>query len=1101
VGVEDNFFDLGGHSIKAIALVGALRAEGFEAAVGDVFRHRTVAGLATALRASAGTPAAEPAVVAPFGLIPEEDRAKLPEGLADAFPLAQVQLGMLVEMLADDGLNKYHNTTTFRIRDGRAFDAGALEQAARALVERHEMLRASFALEGYSVPLQLIHPSAEIPVTVHDLRGQDEESQAAARREHVVGERAATFDLERPPLLRVSALVESDEAWWLSVSVCHPITEGWSHRSLLSEVVEGYLRVRGGESLPAPEPPAVRYADFVAAERASLESDEDRGYWRGVIEGHAKFELPSGWGGDETPRPAHTVRVPLADLAPALRAAASDTGTSLKAVLHAAHLKVMSLLTPEEAFHTGLVCSGRPEILGAERVYGMYLNTVPFAFRSGARTWRELVRQVYDQEAALWPHRRFPMPVMQRELADGSRLLDVRFSYLDLKDAQAESDIVDADSGMGEGATEFGLAIAARASGLLLTADPRRLTPAAVDRLASMYRAVLEAVAQDVDGSAESTYLPGGERELVLSSWNDTVTPVREVSVSELIAERAAESPGAVAVEAKGLRLTFGELEDRANRLAGVLRSRGAGAESSVAVLLDRSVDLVVALLAVWRAGAGYVPLDPMLPRERVEGMLADAGVSVAVTSAAYVDRFTVDVVRVDEDHPEAGWLPSVDLDALAYTIFTSGSTGRPKGVQVTHRSLVNHVDWAVRELASCGSGGAPVFSSVAFDLVVPNVWAPLAAGQRVWLFDGELTELGRELAEAGPFSFLKLTPGHLDVIGSQLSDNQVRGLTTRIVVAGEALPGALVERWRQLLGAGRIFNEYGPTEATVGTCVFPIEAPFDGVVPIGRPLPNVHMRVLDAELRPVPVGVVGELYVGGLGVARGYTGDSPRSAERFLPDPHGEPGTRIYRTGDLARWRADGAVEFLGRIDDQVKVRGYRIELGEIRAALIAHPKVSDAAVTVTDDQRLVAYVVGGADDLRDALGSVLPEYMIPSTYIELDSIPLTANGKLDRRALPDPEAGAADTYIAPRSEVEESIAAIWGQVLGLDKVGVEDNFFDLGGHSILAVRLISRLQTEYDLDLPVRVAFERPTVAQLAVEIEDRVRAEIDALLTDAR
>ncbi|WP_406165812.1 amino acid adenylation domain-containing protein [Streptomyces sp. NBC_00996] len=1085
VGVEDNFFDLGGHSIKAIALVGALRAEGFEAAVSDVFRHRTVAGLATALSASAGTPAAEPAVVAPFGLIPEEDRAKLPEGLADAFPLAQVQLGMLVEMLADDGLNKYHNTTTFRIRDGRAFDAGALEQAARALVERHEMLRASFALEGYSVPLQLIHPSAEIPVTVHDLRGQDEESQAAARREHVVGERAATFDLERPPLLRVSALVESDEAWWLSVSVCHPITEGWSHRSLLSEIVEGYLRVRGGESLPAPEAPAVRYADFVAAERASLESDEDRGYWRGVIERHAKFELPSGWGGDETPRPAHTVRVPLADLAPALRAAASDTGTSLKAVLHAAHLKVMSLLTPEEAFHTGLVCSGRPEILGAERVYGMYLNTVPFAFRSGARTWRELVRQVYDQEAALWPHRRFPMPVMQRELADGSRLLDVRFSYLDLKDAQAESDIVDADSGMGEGATEFGLAIAARASGLLLTADPRRLTPAAVDRLASMYRSVLESMAADVDGDAEQVVLPGGERELVLSSWNDTAASVRGVSVSELIAERAAESSGAVAVEAKGLRLTFGELDARANRLAGVLRSRGVGAESSVAVLLDRSVDLVVALLAVWRAGAGFVPLDPVLPVDRVAGMLADAGVSVAVTSGVYADRFAVDVVRVDEDHPEAGWLPSVDLDSLAYTIFTSGSTGRPKGVQVTHRSLVNHVDWAVRELASCGSGGAPVFSSVAFDLVVPNVWAPLVAGQRVWLFDGELTELGRELAEAGPFSFLKLTPGHLEVIGGQLSDDQVRGLTTRIVVAGEALPGALVERWRRLLGDGRLLNEYGPTEATVGTCVFPVAEAHEGVVPIGRPLPNMTMRVLDARRQPVPVGVVGELYVGGAGVARGYVGDAVRTAQRFLPDPYGEPGSRMYRTGDLVRWRADGAVEFLGRIDDQVKVRGYRIELGEIRAALIAHPKVADAAVTVTDDQRLVAYVVGGDPDaLGEWLSGTLPEYMVPSLFIELDRIPLTANGKLDRRALPDAEATTADTYIAPRSEVEESIAGIWGRVLGLDKVGVEDNFFDLGGHSIKAIALVGALRAE-GFEAAVSDVFRHRTVAGLATAL----------------
>ncbi|WP_218835023.1 non-ribosomal peptide synthetase [Streptomyces sp. Tue6028] len=1088
VGVEDNFFDLGGHSIKAIALVGALRAEGFEAAVGDVFRHRTVAGLATALGTSEGTPAQDVPVVAPFALIPDADRAALPAGLVDAFPLAQVQLGMLVEMLADDGRNKYHNTTTFRIRDGRAFDADALHQAAQALVTRHEMLRASFALEGYSVPLQLIHPSAEIPVTVHDLRGQDEEHQAAARRAHVVAERAAAFDLERPPLLRVSALVESDEAWWLSVSVCHPITEGWSHRSLLSEIVENYLRLRSGGALPEPEAPAVRYADFVAAERASTESDGDRAYWRDVIEGHAKFELPAGWSGGATAGPARTVRVPLADLAPALRAAARDTGTSLKAVLHAAHLKVMSLLTPEESFHTGLVCSGRPEILGAERVYGMYLNTVPFAFRRGARTWRDLVRQVYDQEAALWPHRRFPMPVMQRELADGSRLLDVRFSYLDLKDAQAESDIVDADSGMGEGATEFGLAVAARAAGLLLTADPGRLTHEAVDRLAAMYRAVLEAMARDVDGSAESTYLPCEERELVLSSWNDTGVAVPGLSVPELVAVRGVESPGVVAVEAAGRSLTFGELDRRADRLAQALRGAGVGVGSSVAVLLDRSVDLVVALLGVWRAGAGFVPLDPVLPGERVAGMLADAGVEVAVTSAAYVDRFGVEVVRADVEHPPvSGSLPSVDLDGLAYTVFTSGSTGRPKGVQVSHRSLVNHVDWAVRELASCGSGGAPVFSSVAFDLVVPNVWAPLVAGQRVWLYDGELTELGSALAGAAPFSFLKLTPGHLEVIGAQLSDEEIRVLTSRIVVAGEALPGALVERWRGLLGDGRVWNEYGPTEATVGTCVFPVEASHEGVVPIGRPLPNMTMRILDARQEPVPVGVIGELYVGGIGVARGYVGDPARTAQRFVPDPFGEPGARMYRSGDLARWRSDGAVEFLGRIDDQVKVRGYRIELGEIRAALTAHADVADAAVVVTDDQRLIAYVVGGDPDaLGECLNGTLPEYMVPSAFVQLDAIPLTANGKLDRRALPDPEAVATDTYVAPRSATEERIAEVWGQVLGLDKVGVEDNFFDLGGHSIKAIALVGALRAE-GFEAAVSDVFRHRTVAGLATALGD--------------
>ncbi|WP_158858044.1 AMP-binding protein, partial [Streptomyces sp. NRRL B-1347] len=302
------------------------------------------------------------------------------------------------------------------------------------------------------------------------------------------------------------------------------------------------------------------------------------------------------------------------------------------------------------------------------------------------------------------------------------------------------------------------------------------------------------------------------------------------------------------------------------------------------------------------------------------------------------------------------------------------------------------------------------------------------------------------------------------------------------------------------LLGDGQVVNEYGPTEATVGTCVYPLEEEFAGVVPIGRPLPNMVMRVLDGGMRPVPVGVVGELFVGGTGVARGYAGRPGLTAERFLPDPYGGSGERLYRTGDLVRWRADGAVEFVGRIDDQVKVRGYRIELGEIRAALVAQPSVSDAAVIVSDEQQLIAYVVGGSEGLAEALGEVLPQYMVPSVFVDLDAIPLTANGKVDRRALPDPGATVTDTYVAPRSEVEARIAEVWSQILVVDKIGADDNFFERGGHSILAVRLISRLQDEFDLDLPVRVAFERPTVAGLAQEIEDRVRAEIEALLAPA-
>ncbi|MEW2531119.1 condensation domain-containing protein, partial [Streptomyces sp. NPDC047071] len=591
--------------------------------MGDVFRHRTVAGLAAALGTGGGAP--EPEGTAPFALLDPSDRERLPDGLVDAFPLAQVQLGMLVEMLADDGRNRYHNTTTFRIKDGRPFDRAALVSAGRAVVERHEMLRASFDLEGYSAPLQLIHADAALPVTVHDLRDRSAGEQETFRREHIVSERALPFALDHAPLLRISALVESDEAWWLSVSVCHPITEGWSHRSLLSEIVEGYLTLRADGELPPRETPDVRYADFVAAEIASLASEDDRAYWRDVIDGHGTFELPSALGDPEAAgRDAHTLRVPLDDLAPTLRARASETGTSLKAVLHAAHLKVMSQLTPEDAFSTGLVCSGRPEAVGAERVYGMYLNTVPFAHCRGARTWRELIGQVFEQEGALWPHRRFPMPVMQRELGDGSRLLHVRFSYLDLSDAQTDSDIVDADSGMGEGATEFGLAVAARAGGLLLTVDPSAVTRANLTRLAAMYRAALEAIAADADGDAETTLLPHGERERVLRAWGgaESVVAVSGVSVPELVARQVVRAPDSVAVECGEQRLSYVELDVAANRLAHRLRADGIGVGSSVAVLLDRSVELMVALLGVWRAGAGYVPMDPVLPSERIAAMV-----------------------------------------------------------------------------------------------------------------------------------------------------------------------------------------------------------------------------------------------------------------------------------------------------------------------------------------------------------------------------------------------------------------------------------------------------------------------------------------------
>ncbi|MBT2491914.1 amino acid adenylation domain-containing protein [Streptomyces sp. ISL-96] len=1086
VSVEDGFFDVGGHSIRAVTLVGRLRAAGYDLAVRDVFEYRTVARLAE-LVTGRPAPAAVHSAVEPFELVADEDRAKLPEGLADAYPLSQVQLGMVVEMLTDDGRHPYHNVTSFRIRDEQAFSAPALRAAAALVAARHDVLRTSVDLAAYSVPMQLVHATAELPVGVRDLTDLGEEELLASLREFTATERADIFDLTKAPLLRLHAHIAGDGSWWLTNTECHAILDGWSHHSFLMEVLEEYRRIRDGE--PVAEPvdgtgtAAARFADFVAAELDTLASDESREYWRNIVDSHARLVVPTAWAGDpQDDGQPYRVPVPFHDLEDRLRALATKAGASLKSVLHAAHLKTLSLITEEDRFFSGLVCNARPEVLGADRVYGMHLNTLPFAHDRTARTWRELVAQVFAREIELWTHRAYPMPVIQRELSDGERLIDMRFSYHDFD--QVDRDRVDYLASIDDSPTEFPLGVSARIGHLVLTASPRALSRAGTDRLAAMLRDVLEAMASDPDGSARESHLPEQERRRQLVEWNDSSYEAESASVLELFEAQAVRTPGSVAVRGSDVSLTYGELDVWANRIAHCLRARGVVAESRVAVRLDRGPELIASLLGVWKAGAAYVPVDVSYPAERVAAIVGTSGAKVLL------DEPGLPV----EGFPATAPSRVGDLDGLAYVIFTSGSTGTPKGVEVPHRGLVNHVAWAARELASRGTGGAPLFSSVAFDLVVPNLWAPLVTGQSVHTVPQsvDMADLGRHLAAEAPYSFIKLTPGHLEILGHQLDATAVASLAEVVVVAGEALPGEVANRWLELLGPGALINEYGPTEASVGSCTFPVtEGQPSEVVPIGRPLPNMTMYVLDGWLEPVPVGGVGELYVGGTGVARGYASRPDLTAERFLPDPYaGEPGARFYRTGDLVRQREDGNVEFLGRSDDQVKIRGFRVELGEVQAVLAEHPAVREAFVTAhqptSGDKQLAAYHVSDERDVHDLAAYCalrLPDYMIPATFTALEAMPLTANGKVDRHALPTPDhdtQGAQDTCIAPRTDTEEQIAAVWRKVLERERVSVHDDFFDIGGHSIRAVALVGGLRAA-GFDIGVRDVFEYRTVARL--------------------
>jgi amino acid adenylation domain-containing protein len=627
----------------------------------------------------------------------------------------------------------------------------------------------------------------------------------------------------------------------------------------------------------------------------------------------------------------------------------------------------------------------------------------------------------------------------------------------------------------------------------------------------------------------EATPLPTAREPMQpLEEWNETAAALPPLCAQQLFEEQAAAHPDAVALVHDGQSMSYGQLNQRANQMACLLRQQGIGPDRLVGVCLPRCPELVAALLGVWKAGGAYVPLDPAHPTERLLYMMADADAKVLITDAAHRPLFAPETsaVCVDTDaaviarESAANHHPRQTPQDLAYVMYTSGSTGRPKGVMVLQRGLVNYLCWA-RQAYGAGAGGAvPVSSSVAFDLTVTALFLPLCAGGSIELLPEDVAgqRLVAAMRDGRDRSLVKITPAHLALLSDQLGPTAARDRTRLFVIGGENLTAESLSLWRDHAPGTRLINEYGPTETVVGCCVHQVRAddPRTGSVVIGRPIANTRLYVLDGDLNRLPVGAVGELYIGGAGVARGYLNRPELTREKFLPDPFaGTPGERMYRSGDLARYRADGALEYLGRVDDQVKIRGYRIELGEIETTLADHPDVKACAVVAREDtpgsRLLVAYVVAravakpgaaAAEELRQHLRARLPEYMVPARLVFLDAMPLTGNGKVDRRALPAPsvQRPTAAPPVAPRTEIEDRIIAVWKELLTLDSVGVDDNFFELGGHSLLAIRVVTRLRQMFDVDLSAQAVIDDPTVAALARTVATLLRRPAEPAITAA-
>ena len=604
------------------------------------------------------------------------------------------------------------------------------------------------------------------------------------------------------------------------------------------------------------------------------------------------------------------------------------------------------------------------------------------------------------------------------------------------------------------------------------------------------------------------------ERHRVLVEWNDTAAAYpQEQCLHQLFAAQVARTPDADAVIFGDQRLTYRELDRRANQLAHRLQALGVGPDVLVGLCVERSPEMMVGLLGILKAGGAYVPLDPSYPPERLAFMLADSRAPILLAmraTRAELPAYTGTLVCLDTDWETISQEPhepphnQATPDNLAYVIYTSGSTGTPKGVAIEHRGLVNYLHWGIKAYAVEAGCGAPVHSSIAFDLTITGLFAPLLVGRPTWLLpeDASIEALSTLLQQETNFSLIKITPAHLQLLSQQLRPEDVAGRTRMFVIGGENLTAEAIAFWEKFAPDTVLINEYGPTETVVGCCVYRVPRGMHatGSIPIGRPIANTQLYILDDDRLPVAVGTAGELYIGGAGVARGYLNRPDLTAERFLPDPFsGAPGARLYKTGDLARYLPDGTIEYLGRLDDQVKIRGFRIEPGEIISVLNGHPAVRSSHVAAHEqragDVRLVAYIVPTpgydvtADVLQTFLGEYLPEYMVPTAFVHIDTLPLTPNGKVDRYALPAPDERntmRASSGSGPLTPIQERLAGIVAAVLGLESVGVDDDFFLLGGHSLLGVQLISRIRDTFGVELRLLTVFEAPTVTELSDQIE---------------
>jgi amino acid adenylation domain-containing protein/non-ribosomal peptide synthase protein (TIGR01720 family)/FkbM family methyltransferase len=1118
-GINDNFFEIGGHSLLAMQVVSrATNTFGVEIAVRDLFEEPTIEGFARKIEETMR--AREKEQAPPLVRVSRESR----RGMRFPLSFAQQRLWFLDQLVPD---NPFYNVPGGVRLEGR-LDFEVLERVINEIVRRHEVLRTRIEVEG-GEPVQVIDEWEPRRLEVEDLTSLSEEERGEEVKRITRGEAETRFDLSRGPLLKIKVLKLEEEQQVVLFTMHHIVCDAWSMRVLVREVLMHYEAMSEGKKSPLPEL-EIQYADYAVWQRAYLAGgvlEREVGYWKEQLKDAATLELPtdrarpvvpSYRGGDE--------KIELGkDVREGLRKLSQREGMTLFMVLMAAFKVVLMRHSGEEDVSVGTAIANRNR-REVEGLIGFFVNTLVMRTDlSGNPSFWELMKREREVALGAYAHQEVPFEKLVEEInpeRDLSRspLFQVMMTLHNARREESDPEAKKVKGIEGEiRVVQFDLTLVLTdygdgiAGGLEYSRD--LYDGETIRRVIRHYERVLETVVRDAGQRiGEIELMSESEREQVVVKWNETAQAYpRDRTIHELFEEQVEQRPEAVAVVYEEQEMSYQELNRRANRLAHYLRGLGVGPEVLVGICVERSVEMVVGLLGILKAGGAYLPLDPSYPAERLRSMLEDGEPLAVMTQERFLGvlpEFSGEIICLDQDwllaegQSEENSPIHVGGENLAYVIYTSGSTGRPKGICITHRAinrLVVNTDYVSLD-SSSKVGQAANYS---FDAATFEIWGPLLAGGTVIGIKKEdalsVVELGRQL-QALQINTLFVTTALFNEL-ARLVPESLSNLET-LLFGGEAVEPKWVEEVLENGSPERLLHVYGPTESTT----FATWQEVDRVekearsVPIGRPIANTEAYLLDGRFEPVPAGVTGEIYLGGDGLARGYLGRREQTAERFVPHPFRESGMRLYRTGDLGRRDADGSIEFLGRMDWQVKVRGHRIELQEIEAVLSEHRSVRQCIVVASEDEgrgkRLLAYVVGEtevtAPSLKRYVRERLPEYMVPEAILVLEEMPLTANGKIDRGKLPGGlhlGRQVEEEYVEARTPIEELAVGIYEEVLRLDRVGIRDNFFEIGGHSLLAMQVISRVRDTFRVEIEVRSIFEEPTVEGLAVRIDAAMRA----------